>query len=388
MRGFTEPRGKGFAACIFVTLVSLASIMIYSPAAWGLDTTARTGAGFYWWDDNNKEKGEQFYIPVDVKAYTDQYSFRVLTGYLYSYYDGNGTDSHSMADLLDTKVNLTGTYSLPWDMRVLAGLDLNLPTGRTKLSVEDQQLLMDPDLVPITSFGEGFNVNPLLLVMRSWGETDIALGYSYVWRGEYDFATDITDYDPGDIHRFVARIQFRQFYPWSFQLGAVYTDYGTDELDDHDLYEPGSMWRLDAGFRYSGVKWSLKTEANYYIRDEDRFRIPGSFTLQDEDHNGYGDELAVRVRVRYRVTRATALRFGLGVLWIDENDYLSTSPYYKGERRRLSMSFGVDQALSRMWTLSSGVMGFTMHDGEAAVYQFEERSFRGYGLNVILTARF
>ena len=34
---------------------------------------------------------------------------------------------------------------------------------------------------------------------KEWDRWVVGLGVGYVWRGEYDFATNIRDYDPGDI---------------------------------------------------------------------------------------------------------------------------------------------------------------------------------------------
>ena len=378
-------RGRGHLFAAFMILVILAGP---KQAAWGVDVTARTGTAFCWWDDNRHDKGEQFYIPVDIRARGPGYSLRVLSGYHYTYYDGKDTEPHSMADLLDTKLNLTAVRGLPWSMKILMGLDLNLPTGRTRLAQEDLQLLMDPDLVSITSLGEGFNVNPLVLLARSWGKTDTALGYSYVWRGKYDFTSTLTDYDPGEIQRFVAQVRFRQLHPWDLRLGAVYTDYGTDKLDGKDLYEPGSMWRLTAGMNHSGTSWSITADINYYKRGRDRLRIPGSFTLQNEEHNGYGDEVLLRAGARYRITGETALGLGAGYLWIGGNDYPVDSEYYMGGRRKLSIWLRADQALSSTWSLGCRLSGFTMHDEEAPSHPGEDRSFRGYGLELSLKATF
>ncbi len=373
---------------LLVWALMIVPVMFCYTVALGIELTGRTGAEFYWWDDNNDSKGGQICIPLDVKASSESYSFRVLTGYAYSYYDGNGTDSIHLGDILDTKVNLTFKHTLPWDLRLLAGLDLNLPTGRTKLSLEDVNLMMDPDLVPITVFGEGFNANPLLILMRTWGRTDVAIGCSYVWRGEYDYADTVTDYDPGDIQRYVLKARFRQFAPVSFYLGGVYTNYGTDKLSNENLYKPGSMWNLETGFIYRNHGWFVDTGLNYYLRSEDRYRVPGSFSLQDEDHVGYGDEIFAHSDIRYRLNDSTALNFALGFLWIGENGYPESSSYYNGERRKLSMSLGADQRLWDNWTLSGRLMGFTMHDGKTSSHPNNERSYRGYGITVNLAARF
>jgi len=355
--------------------------------------SARTGISFHWWDDNADVKGEQLYVPIDLKASVKQFSFRVLTGYAYSYLDNPGEKSHHLSDLLDTKVNTSFVFELPWQVQTMLGLDLNLPTGRTNLHTKDLELVasLDPDLVPITSIGEGLNINPLIVLLRSFGDTDIVLGASYIFRGQYDYGSSyaLQDYDPGDIQRYVVRLQFNQLDPLSLYLATEYTRYGTDELRDQDLYRPAPMWRLAAGLQYVQSTWKVRTDLNYFIRGKDRFREPGTFDLQNEEHNGYGDELNLTGSFHYKLLGdSTLLALGMGFLWIDDNDYPSSDSLFRGERTKLSASIGIDQHIGQVFILSGRLSGFTMHEEQTPAHPLEERSYRGYGISLFLTTRF
>ncbi len=159
-----------FINSIFLVIFAVLTISISRPGiTWSQDVIAKTGLSYHWWDSTNHEKGQQFYVPLDVAVKFENYALRILTGYMYSYYDGRGVNSVDLARPLDTKINLSAKGKTIGGIKWLAGLDMNWPTGKTDLSDKDLSLLMDPDLVPVNPLGEGFNLNPIVILAHSWG---------------------------------------------------------------------------------------------------------------------------------------------------------------------------------------------------------------------------
>jgi hypothetical protein len=371
-----------------VALALVAALAAAPDVGWTQTLTAGTGVGYYWWEATNGTKGQQFLIPVEVKAQVRGSTVRVLTGYLYSYFDGEGTSSHSLDDLLDTKLNLSQQLKGPWGLDWLLGLDFNLPTGRTKLNKQDLTLIMDPDLVPITTLGEGFDANPMLMIARAWQQVTVALGAGYVFRGEYDYASDLEDYDPGDMVRVAAEAYWAPWPAWTFHLRGGYTWYGEDEVDDRDFYQAGELWSASAGVRYQRPHWSLLGELRQYWRDKDQFREPGTLRLTNEERNGYGDETQLRTVFSYDVAEATTVLLDAALLYVEQNDYSSTDRLFRGERSKLSAGIGLNQRLGAHWDLRAHVSGFTMHDEETPEHPDNERTYRGVWLDLAIQARF
>jgi len=176
-----------------ISILFLFTLVFYSGICAAADVDIKTQMGFNydWWDDSKDNKARQFFIPMSLEARYRDLSFRVLTAEAYTHIDPVGSPSRSLTHLLDTKVNLSYEILGKLPVDILIGLDFNLPAGKSNLKERDQVLLMDPDLVTITNFGEGFNVNPTVSIAKEWGNWVVGVGFGYVWRGEYDFRNKV-----------------------------------------------------------------------------------------------------------------------------------------------------------------------------------------------------
>ena len=72
-----------------------------------------------------------------------------------------------VATATDTAMAATVTYLGTDGIQPFASLLINLPTGRSQLFGSAANARMDPDLVDISSFGEGFNIGPSFGPSRS-----------------------------------------------------------------------------------------------------------------------------------------------------------------------------------------------------------------------------
>jgi hypothetical protein len=134
--------------------------------------------------------GWQLYVPVSIGAVgktspDNKWEFQVRSGYVWSNQTTPGQTGH-FADLTDTGVTGTYTYLGIDGIQPYASLALNLPTGRSALFGTAPNARMDPDLVGISVFGEGFNVGPTIGANIPVGESWLfgaSAGYTY--RGSY-----------------------------------------------------------------------------------------------------------------------------------------------------------------------------------------------------------
>ncbi|MGE5239564.1 MAG: hypothetical protein ACM3ON_12260, partial [Chloroflexota bacterium] len=190
-----------------LTIICAIAALSFSVAS-AADITAQAGVNYDWWDDTAGNKAHQTYVPLQLYVPYQDFSVRVLGGYTSTNRTIAGVGKFSMDTFIDTKLNLSYEIIGKLPVDILLGLDFNLPTGKTKLSEKQLTLIMDPDLVTITTFGEGFDVNPVVTVAKQWGSWSAGIGVGYSWRGDYDYSKIITDFTPGDILNVNAEVRY------------------------------------------------------------------------------------------------------------------------------------------------------------------------------------
>jgi hypothetical protein len=231
--------------------VVLCVTMLTAPVS-AVDFNAHTGFQFDWWDSDDDRKATQMSIPLTIDGKHQEYSLRVLTGFARTSVElADGTDE-SLSSILDTKLNFS--YEVPGKLPLdlLIGLDLNLPTGKTDLSADELILIqeMDPDLISITTFGEGFNINPTINAVKKWKDWVAGMGVGYLFRGEYDFSVDTKKYNPGDVINVSAEARYYSQSDWDTRVFGYYAHYFKDKLDGDEIAQEGKRFLIGYGINY------------------------------------------------------------------------------------------------------------------------------------------
>ena len=353
------------------------------------DFNVQTGFQFDWWDDTTQAKGSQVYIPLRLEAKFQPISFRVLTGYAYTYYNSSAGESRSLENALDTKINFSYEILEKLPVDVLIGLGFNLPTGKTALNPQDLVIMMDPELVSINRFGEGLNVNPTLTVAKEWGDWVGGVGIGYIWRGKYDYSTNMKGYDPGDILNLTAEIRYDFSRYWKAQLFGNYAWYEKDQVVYTDYYQEGDFFLVGLGFHYSPQKWEAGFTLRNIIRKKSKFQVVQPGVLSTEEENSHGKEWIADLGLRYFLSDRTTLKSYLQGLLIQANDYPADSSRYVGKREKLSLGLGASRVFTPHLEAELLVKGFVMHDDEARFPEYRSgRTYRGFSVGAQLTGRF
>jgi hypothetical protein len=353
------------------------------------DFKVQTGFQFDWWDDTSKNKGSQIYVPLRLEAQFQPLSFSVLTGYAYSFYEPSAGESRSLSYPLDTKINFSYEILKKLPVDVLVGLDFNLPTGKTGLNAQDLVLVMDPDLVSINRFGEGFNVNPTLAVAKEWGNWVGGVGIGYIWRGKYDYTTDMKDYDPGDIFNLNAEIRYEFSRFWKARLFGGYAWYERDQVIQSDYYQEGEFFLVGIGIHYSPPKWEAALTLRNIMRKKSKYQVSQPGVLSTEEENGHGKEWIADLVLRYFLNDRTTLRSFFQGLLIQANDYPADSYWYMGKREKFSLGVGASRVFTPHIEAEVLVKGFVMQDDESRFPVYRDgRTYRGFSIGAHLTGRF
>jgi opacity protein-like surface antigen len=156
----------------------------------------------------------------------------------------------TVATATDTVASGTITYLGLRGLQPFASLELNLPTGLAALTAAQVNARMDPDLVDISTFGEGLNIGPTLGVniplAKAWLLT-MSAGYTH--RGAYNMegpltppgggaAPQSTNIKPGDALTVTAVLGY-QAGPLSAKVTGTITENGTTRENDTPFVKPG-----------------------------------------------------------------------------------------------------------------------------------------------------
>jgi hypothetical protein len=289
--------------------------------------------------------------------------------------------------MLDTKIGATYRLSDKLPCEVLLGVDFSLPTGQTRLTADQTRLVMDPDLLPINTYGEGFNVNPTLTVAKRWGAGVFALGLGYLWRGTYDFSDNLTDYQPGAA--FNAHAEGRYYYHSDSyaRFFAAYANFGTDTAAGQDIFREGDVWQLGGSLSHK-LAPSLKLTAGL------RGIFPGDAIVYDRA-SGASENLSA--------FNGTEAIFDLGAIYaLDKNSVLSVplqfrymadngdpAPFHAGAKQKVSLGISGTRALTSLLTVDLSLKGYYKHDDATMIPETsEEASYFGIGVAAALTGRF
>jgi len=351
----------------------------------------QTGFSYDWWSDSKDNDAQQFSVPIRISGSVGDFSATLLTAYTDTHFHPSGSDSVSMGSLLDTK--LVTSYQiigkLPVD--ILFGLDFNLPTGTTNLTRRELNLIMDPDLLPINTFGEGFNINPTVTVVGEWNNWVGGLGFGYLWRGEYDYSTEIgaTDYSPGDIITINGEVRYFFMPNLNARLFAGHSWYGKDQLRERDFYQEGDFTLVGIGANYSPARqWTVDSTFRGIFRDKSKF-LSSSGVLSTETDNIHGDEWIADLAVRYLLDDKTALGSYFQGRWYTKNSYPENWSRYIGSKEKYSLGIKATHAFTPHFEAGLDVRGFLKHDEKANFPDYEpERHFTGFSVALLLSGKF
>ena len=343
---------------LFLVLIS---IIFFAAPVSAIDFNAHSGVQFNWWDSDDDRKATQINIPITFEGKEGKYSISLLAGFTRTSIElADGTDE-SLSTILDTKLNLS--YEVPGDLPVdvLIGLDFNIPTGKTNLSQDELILLMDPDLISITTFGEGFNVNPSVNIVKKWKDWVAGFGIGYLYRGEYDFSVNTTEYNPGDIINASAEARYYSLSSWDARVFGYYAYYLKDKLAGDDFAQEGSHYLIGAGLNYDQVEWVAGASLSAVFRDKSKFQeaTGGLFT---EGNNSQGNELIGDLYFTYELDKRTVLTSTFQGLFISENDYGENSSRFIGSRKKFTLGVGASRTYDKSLTAEVDLKGFMLKD--------------------------
>jgi len=368
-----------FIFIIFITFTGISTIRA--------ETDLGTGLHLDWFSSDEDDSGMQFYIPISASSRYNDLSVELLGAYVYTKVDPSDGSAESLSAFSDTKLNLHYEVIDRFAFDMLCSLGFNLPTGHTDLSADEMTLVIPSDLITISSFGEGFNINPSISLARQWEKTIVGIGIGYTWRGGYDYSYAIKDYEPGNILTLTGEIGHELNETWHGRVFGQHISYAKDKLDGENFYQEGRTMVIGCGIDYAQASWDAGLSLMNIIRAKSRFREGA--TLPSEERNSHGNEIVAGLMYRYFMDELTTLRSSLDYTRIGENDYDSLSPYYIGKMNKVSLGCGISRVFSeRNIETALDIKGFSMNDGKNWYHPDQGYRYTGFCLCLAISKGF
>ncbi|HEY7459039.1 MAG TPA: hypothetical protein VH765_09820 [Xanthobacteraceae bacterium] len=322
--------------------------------------------------------GTQFYTPATVgisAALPDVYKFEFVArgGYVVSNQSSPGL-SGSVSTFTDTVAAATWSYLGIPGVQPFVSISANLPSGTSALHGTDTFARMDPDLVDVPTFGEGWNIGPTAgISFAIAANVVLSVGVGHTFRGDYqrEIAPGLPTFvdvtvDPGDVTTGNMSLGMRKG-KWVGQLSGSYSHEGTTSIAGTPAFRLGDRYLVTG---YSSYAWTdnsissligswgytlkntslippllpeaFNSNSNLYrVRFEHAF-IAGNWSAGpvvswlNRDKNAWAPATVLFIpaktrwsaggNVKYKVNDQTLVYANVEHIWIDEAARLSATP--------------------------------------------------------------
>ena len=336
-------------------------------------------------------KGSQIYVPslagLVVEWPEAKWEVAAKTGYVWSSHRTPGQEA-SYNGPVDSQASLLVTLGTSY-LRPVLGVAVNIPTGESVLSGQRRLTRMDPDLVELGTYGEGFNITPSLGVTFAPTANFIvtpSIGYS--WRGEFDresfvpatgLFTGRHTIDPGDV--LTASVSaIAKVGTWIIQGSAGYTAESEVYRDGVAIGKKGDGAIANVAALYpvsDKVNVLLNGSWGYFGKND----VPGSNGLVTELRNSNSHVFIGAIQPTYDLTDRLRIGFNYSFLYRNNNYYDTFQELYVPARVKHSVGPVLDYVIAPNATLSLAASRFWVVQDTGPNLVTQEI---GVGLNTVI----
>lgn len=387
--------------CTGANIPSAAAQTSTVTASEGWDATLTTGVKYTSWrrtkgDVGGAQTGAQTTAPVqlDVTGKTIPawlLSFKAKTALYDSHRSFAGGalkgDKNGITDML---LSGRAAYLGYGGIVPFYELGLNLPTGDSLLRGNQKFTRMDPDLVDLPSYGEGFNVAQTAGVMFPVSYfSRITTGLGYTWRGAYDkedFANVSHDVDPGNVYRAFVNYDYKNA-AFNYGLNFTYARETAMQVDDADTFKSGDAFVVGGN---AGYEWTPQARssvsAQYATTRTDEVQTGAG--LADEPFNTNGPSLSLGAAHTQKVSDRLDVTGRVGYMRRFENEWSSAVADYLPARTKVSAGVDVTYQLTPDLSFSLSPQAFRLKDDDHPFFPDPAYTYVGYSVGAGMKAKF
>jgi hypothetical protein len=324
----------------------------------GSPSTASTSAG----------SGSQLYVPYALQiAGKPAPDFNLVllgrSGWVRSKQSTAGI-AGEVETITDTVASATLTYLGLSGLQPFVALSVNAPTGKAALFGAEANARMDPDLVEIGSFGEGWNIGPTMGFNVPINASLMVTGsVGYTWRGSFDRERSsaeidpavqaLTSLDPGDVLTGTAAIAY-QGGPWAWNVSGSVSEETKTVENGVDLYRAGRRYLASATLAYTWpARWGQTTWTGAYAHsNRNEVRFLNASALLTETFNTNSDLYRVGVQHLFIVAENFAIGPTGSYLHRNNNSYDAATLQFVPAKERWTAGGLARYAVSDRLTLN------------------------------------
>ena len=324
--------------------------------------------------------GSQWYVPMAMQiegrpANDLKVQFLVRGGWVRSEQSTAGL-AGAVETFTDTVMSGTWTYLGLNGIQPFVAMNVNLPTGRSALFGTAANARMDPDLVEIGSFGEGWNIGPTVGASIPITASLIVTGsVGYTWRGPFDRERStsqtnptlqvLTRVDPGDVVTGTVSVGYKGGPDSWTVTGAVSQETTTTE-NGAALYQAGRRFLLSATVSHLWPEhWGQTTVTSSYAHSSpNKVLFAGAPALATEWFNTNSDQARVTVQHLFVIDNTFAAGPIAGYLYRSTNGYNADTLQFVPEKDRWSVGALARKAIAPSVTLNAKVEHVWTREGE------------------------
>jgi opacity protein-like surface antigen len=255
----------------------------------------------------------------------------------------------------DTVASATFTYLGMQGLQPFAAVELNLPTGLASLPANAIAAQMDPDLVDISTFGEGFNIGPTLgFNLPITNSLLLTLSAGYTHRGTFERQSTLTPptppaptgvpakIDPGDVLTGTVSVGYQIGQLTTKLTGTISQQTSTTDVNDIPFLRAGMTYLAAGTWTYAwpgdniGVT-TLNASASHSNRNQVMFQCLAACptTLVTEPFNSNSNLYRVGLEHLFAVGQVAFGPMG-SFLFRDANGYVPTTLQFVPAKQRWS----------------------------------------------------
>lgn len=342
-------------------------------------------------DLENNTEGTEYTIPFSVRYLKgERFSLRIDTGYGLASVTQTGKADAELVNLTDTLIS--ANYSIPGLPAIVSvGLNLNLPTGKARLSPKERNATIgeNNDLFETEKFGEGVNVGVNLSVLKKLGTVLLGVNGLYVYKGEYDPTSDIERdaVDPGDQFLAAGLAGWQISSAFTMMTMATYSYFTEDQVQGTSSYQEGGTLTIGGSLNYGKKPVGVSVSIQQVLPQKDKELV--NSTLTTETENSGSKTFNAALTIMYICSPSLTLQaFGDMRLYTEsDRRELDHGLPFAGKRTRYSVGPGVTYTLNPHLSLF-GLLKYVRLTEQKDVYLSDDRIFTGINAQIGITYLF
>jgi opacity protein-like surface antigen len=284
----------------------------------------------------------------------------------------------------DTVASATFTYLGMQGLQPFVAVEMNLPTGLAELPANAVAAQMDPDLVDIATFGEGFNIGPTVgFNLPISNSLLLTLSAGYTHRGTFERQFPLTPptpppanmgtpakIDPGDVLTGTVSLGYQVGQLTTKLTGTVSQQTSTTDVNDVPFLRAGMTYLAAGTWTYAwpgdntGVT-TLSASASHSNRNQVMFQCLANCptTLVTEPFNSNSNLYRVGLEHLFAVGQVAFGPMG-SFLFRDANGYVPTTLQFVPAKQRWSAGAQAKYAPSNTVVFNARVERVWIHANE------------------------